>query len=86
MHAPFSRWQKNCLMQSADVFKAAISVVPVTNWRFYNSIYTERYQRTPQENTQGYDDNSPVNHVNKLKGNLLLVHSTGDERCISKMP
>jgi len=69
----------NCLMQGADVFKAAISVAPVTNWRFYDSIYTERYQRTPQENAAGYDENSPVYHVNKLKGNLLLVHGTGDD-------
>ena len=69
----------NCLMQGADVFKAAISVAPVTNWRFYDSIYTERYQRTPQENPTGYDENSPVYHVNKLKGNLLLVHGTGDD-------
>jgi dipeptidyl-peptidase-4 len=69
----------NCLMQGADVFKAAIAVAPVTNWRFYDSIYTERYQRTPQENPTGYDENSPVFHVNKLKGNLLLVHGTGDD-------
>lgn len=69
----------NCLMQGASVFKAAISVAPVTNWRFYDTIYTERYQRTPQENPHGYDDNSPVNHVDKLKGNLLLVHGTGDD-------
>lgn len=69
----------NCLMQGADVFKAAISVAPVTNWRFYDSIYTERYQGLPQDNASGYDDNSPVSHVNKLKGNLLLVHGTGDD-------
>lgn len=69
----------NCLMQGADIFKAAISVAPVSNWRFYDSIYTERYQGLPQDNAKGYDDNSPVNHVNKLKGNLLLVHGTGDD-------
>jgi dipeptidyl-peptidase-4 len=69
----------NCLMQGSDVFKAAISVAPVTNWRFYDSIYTERYQGLPQDNAAGYDDNSPVSHVNKLKGNLLLVHGTGDD-------
>ena len=69
----------NCLMQGAEVFKAAISVAPVTNWRFYDSIYTERYQGLPQDNAAGYDDNSPVSHVNKLKGNLLLVHGTGDD-------
>jgi dipeptidyl-peptidase-4 len=69
----------NCLMQGADVFKAAISVAPVTNWRFYDSIYTERYQGLPQDNASGYDENSPVSHVDKLKGNLLLVHGTGDD-------
>lgn len=69
----------NCLMQGADVFKAAISVAPVTNWRFYDSIYTERYQGLPQDNAAGYDENSPVHHVQKLKGNLLLVHGTGDD-------
>lgn len=69
----------NCIMQGADVFKAAIAVAPVTNWRFYDSIYTERYQKTPQENPSGYDNNSPVTHVNKLKGNFFLIHGTGDD-------
>lgn len=69
----------NCLFQGADVFKAAIAVAPVTNWRYYDTIYTERFLRTPQENPQGYDDNSPVTHAAKLKGNLLLVHGTGDD-------
>ena len=69
----------NCILKGNDVFKTAIAVAPVTNWRFYDSIYTERYQRTPQENPTGYDENSPVYHVNKLKGNLLLVHGTGDD-------
>jgi dipeptidyl-peptidase-4 len=57
----------------------AIAVAPVTNWRFYDSIYTERYMRTPQENANGYDDNSPINHVDKMKGAYLLVHGTGDD-------
>jgi dipeptidyl-peptidase-4 len=48
----------------------AIAVAPVTNWRFYDSIYTERYMQTPQENPSGYDENSPINHVDKLKGFL----------------
>ena len=69
----------NCLFQGADYFKAAIAVAPVTNWRFYDTIYTERFQRTPQENPTGYDDNSPVTHASKLKGNFLLVHGTGDD-------
>ncbi|MGL2962278.1 S9 family peptidase [Flavobacterium sp. RSB2_4_14] len=69
----------NCLFKGADVFKMAIAVAPVTNWRFYDSIYTERYLQTPQENPNGYDDNSPINHVSKLKGNFLLIHGTADD-------
>jgi dipeptidyl-peptidase-4 len=57
----------------------AIAVAPVTNWRFYDSIYTERYMQTPQENPEGYDDNSPINHVGKLEGKYLLVHGTADD-------
>jgi dipeptidyl-peptidase-4 len=68
-----------CLAMGNDVFKMAIAVAPVTNWRFYDTIYTERYMRTPQENASGYDDNSPVNHVDKIKGKLLLVHGTADD-------
>ena len=69
----------NCLFKGADVFKMAVAVAPVTNWRFYDSIYTERYLQTPQENASGYDDNSPINHVSKLKGNFLLIHGTADD-------
>ena len=69
----------NCLFQGADVFKTAIAVAPVTSWRYYDSIYTERYMQTPQENASGYDNNSPINHVSKLKGNFLLVHGTADD-------
>ncbi len=69
----------NCIFQGADVFKTAIAVAPVTSWRYYDSIYTERYMQTPQENASGYDNNSPINHVNKLKGNFLLVHGTADD-------
>ncbi|MDP5028038.1 MAG: S9 family peptidase, partial [Flavobacterium sp.] len=69
----------NCLFQGADVFKMAIAVAPVTSWRYYDSIYTERYMQTPQENASGYDNNSPINHVSKLKGNFLLVHGTADD-------
>lgn len=67
------------LMVGSDVFKAAISVAPVTTWRYYDTIYTERYLQTPQLNAAGYDDNSPITHVNKLKGELLLIHGTGDD-------
>ena len=69
----------NCLFKGHDVFKMAIAVAPVSSWRFYDSIYTERYMTTPQENASGYDENSPINHVNKLKGDFLLVHGSGDD-------
>ncbi|MFO7673186.1 MAG: S9 family peptidase, partial [Lutibacter sp.] len=69
----------NCLFKGNDVFKMAIAVAPVTSWRFYDSIYTERYMRTPQENPSGYDENSPLNFANLLKGNFLLVHGSGDD-------
>ena len=68
-----------CLLKGAEEFKMAIAVAPVTNWRYYDSIYTERYMRTPQENASGYDDNSPINHVEKLKGKYLLVHGSADD-------
>lgn len=68
-----------CITKGADVFKMAIAVAPVTNWRYYDSIYTERYMQTPQENASGYDDNSPINHVSKLKGKYLLIHGTADD-------
>ncbi|SHK11207.1 S9 family peptidase [Hymenobacter psychrotolerans] len=67
------------LTKNADVFKMGISVAPVTNWRYYDTVYTERFLKTPQENPAGYDDNSPVQHADKLKGKLLLVHGTGDD-------
>ena len=69
----------NCILKGNDVFKMAIAVAPVTNWRFYDSIYTERYMQTPQENPSGYDDNSPINHVQKLKGKFLLIHGSADD-------
>jgi len=69
----------NCIFQGAEVFKTAIAVAPVTSWRNYDSIYTERYMQTPQENASGYDDNSPITHVSKLKGNFLLIHGTADD-------
>ncbi|WP_147678402.1 S9 family peptidase [Algibacter pacificus] len=69
----------NCLFKGSDVFKMAIAVAPVTSWRFYDSIYTERYMTTPQENASGYDENSPINHVDKLKGDFLLIHGSADD-------
>ena len=69
----------NCLLKGSSVFKMAIAVAPVTNWRFYDTIYTERYMRTPQENPAGYDDNSPFNYPEKLEGDYLLIHGSGDD-------
>jgi dipeptidyl-peptidase-4 len=68
-----------CLMLGNDVFKAAIAVAPVTSWRFYDTIYTERYLQKPEDNPSGYDEYSPINHVDKLQGNFLLIHGTGDD-------
>lgn len=68
-----------CLFKAPEVFKMAIAVAPVTNWRYYDSVYTERFMGLPKDNASGYDDNSPINHVEKLMGKLLLVHGTGDD-------
>ena len=69
----------NCILKGNDVFETAIAVAPVTSWRFYDTIYTERFMRTPAENQAGYDDNSPFNYPELLKGNYLLVHGSGDD-------
>ena len=67
------------ITKGADYFKLAIAVAPVTNWRYYDNIYTERYMQTPKENPNGYDDNSPIYHVDKLKGKYLLIHGSADD-------
>ena len=67
------------ITKGADVFAAAIAVAPVTSWRFYDTVYTERYMRTPQENASGYDENSPLNFAALLEGDYLLIHGTGDD-------
>ena len=69
----------SCLTKGAAYFKTGIAVAPVTNWRYYDNIYTERYMRKPSENPRGYDENSPIFFANGLKGNLLLIHGTGDD-------
>lgn len=69
----------NAIFQAPEVFSTAIAVAPVTSWRFYDTIYTERYMQTPQENPTGYDQNSPLTHAKNLEGNLLLVHGTSDD-------
>ena len=61
------------------IFKMAMAVAPVTNWRYYDNIYTERYMGLPKDNGNNYDDNSPINHADKLKGKFLLVHGTADD-------
>ena len=68
-----------CITKGAGIFKAAIAVAPVTNWRYYDSIYTERYMGLPKDHANGYDDNSPINHVEKMRGNFLLVHGLADD-------
>jgi len=69
----------NALFQGADTFSMAIAVAPVSSWRFYDTIYTERYMSTPQDNASGYDNNSPLSHVSKLEGDFLLVHGSADD-------
>lgn len=68
-----------CILKGNDVFKTAIAVAPVTNWRFYDNIYTERYMRTPVENQKGYDGNAPERMADSLKGYFLLIHGTADD-------
>jgi len=68
-----------CMTVGADYFKTGIAVAPVTTWRYYDTIYTERFLKRPQDNPSGYDDNSPITHAAKLKGNFLLIHGTADD-------
>ena len=67
------------ITKGSDYFKSAIAIAPVTNWKFYDNIYTERFLRKPQDNKNGYEDNSPVNFVKQMKGNFLLIHGSGDD-------
>ncbi len=68
-----------CLTKGKGIFKMGIAVAPVTTWRYYDSIYSERYLQTPQLNPKGYDENSPLNFAGDLQGKLLLVHGTADD-------
>ena len=61
------------------VFKAGVAIAPVTDWRFYDTVYAERFMRTPRQNAAGYDNGSPVNLANNLNGNLLIIHGSGDD-------
>lgn len=69
----------NCLFRAADVFKSAIAVAPVTHWKYYDTIYTERFMRTYEENKKGYDNGSPITHAKGLEGKFLLIHGTADD-------
>ena len=69
----------SCMFKGSDVYKAGIAVAPVTNWKYYDSIYTERFMRTPAENDGGYENNSPINFAAGLKGKFLLVHGSADD-------
>lgn len=69
----------SCMTKGADYFKVGVAVAPVTNWKYYDNIYTERYMRAPKENNSGYEDNSPVNFAGKLQGKLLIVHGMADD-------
>ena len=67
------------ISKGSDVIKTAIAVAPVTNWKYYDNIYTERFLRQPKDNTSGYEDNSPTNFVKNIKGKFLLIHGSGDD-------
>ncbi len=69
----------SCVTKGADVFSFGIAVAPVTNWKYYDNIYTERFMRTPKENNEGYEENSPVNHAEKFRGKLLMIHGMADD-------
>ena len=67
------------ILLGADYFKTAVAVAPVTDWKFYDTIYTERFMRRPVDNPDGYRESAPTTHAAKLKGNLLLIHGTTDD-------
>jgi len=67
------------ITKGADAFSAAVAVAPVTSWRYYDNIYTERFMRTPQENPKGYDTTAPINYVDKIRGKYLIIHGTADD-------
>lgn len=67
------------ISKGADVIKTAIAVAPVTNWKYYDNIYTERFLRKPEDNKSGYEDNSPTNFVKNIKGKFLLIHGSADD-------
>jgi dipeptidyl-peptidase-4 len=70
----------SCILKGADVFKMAMAVAPVTNWKWYDTAYTERYMHTTADNSAGYEENSPVNFAKLLRGdNYLICHGMTDD-------
>ena len=69
----------NAILKGKKVFKAAVAVAPVTNWKWYDSVYTERYMQTHAENAEGYEENSPINFADQLEGEYLLIHGLADD-------
>tara|TARA_B100000575_G_scaffold34513_1_gene23258 strand:- start:15014 stop:17188 length:2175 start_codon:yes stop_codon:yes gene_type:complete len=69
----------NSILKGNEIFSLAIAVAPVTNWRFYDTIYTERFMGMPDENSDGYDLNSPLNYAHLLEGDYLLIHGSADD-------
>ncbi|WP_291860245.1 S9 family peptidase [Marinilabilia sp.] len=75
----FGGYMSSICLSRSDLFKVGIAVAPVTNWRYYDTIYTERFMRKPQQNPGGYDDNSPINMADNLSGRLFLIHGSADD-------
>lgn len=71
----------NALFKYPDLYKVGISIAPVPNQRYYDTIYQERYMGLPDNNVEGFHDGSPINFVHRFAGELLLIHGTGDDNC-----
>ncbi len=71
----------NAIFRYPDLYRTAIAIAPVADQRLYDTIYQERYMGLPADNLEGYREGSPISHANKLRGNLLLIHGTGDDNC-----
>ncbi len=71
----------HAIFKFPDLYSTGISIAPVANQRYYDTIYQERYMGLPEENVDGYTNGSPINFAHQLKGNLLLIHGTGDDNC-----
>ncbi len=68
-----------CIQAENSPFSTAVAIAPVTDWRLYDSIYTERYMSTPAMNETGYNESAPLNHTDKMNGNLLIIYGTADD-------